>query len=219
MIKVGGSLSEDPATLEALGKAISEIARTHQIVVVPGGGKFADTVRDLDAKFSLPAAVSHRMAILAMDQYGLLLTQLIPDSQVCRSLKDAFTISGTGAVPIFLPATLLLEGDPFTPSWEVTSDSIAAYIANQLDAPKVVFATDVDGIFTQNPKQNPNAKLLNTVSARELLKFGQHTSVDTFLPQLLLEHPLDCFVVNGKFPDRLKAVLAEEPTVCTHIVC
>ncbi len=219
VIKVGGSLSEDPATLKVLGKAISEIAKTHQIVVVPGGGKFADTVRDLDAKFSLPATVSHRMAILAMDQYGLLLTHVIPDSQICSSLKDAFTVSGTGAVPVFLPATLLLEGDPFTPSWEVTSDSIAAYIASQLDAPKVVCATDVDGSFTHAPKQNPNANLLSTVSVRELRKFGQHTSVDTFLPQLLLKYPLDGYVVNGNFPDRLKAVLAGEPTVCTHIVC
>jgi hypothetical protein len=112
----------------------------------------------LDAKFSLPAAGRIGWQFWPWTRTVAAHYQLIPDSQVCRSLKDAFTISGTGAVPIFLPATLLLEGDPFTPSWEVTSDSIAAYIANQLDAPKVVFATDVDGSYPK-PQQNPNAKL------------------------------------------------------------
>lgn len=218
VIKIGGSLSADPAALKALGKALSEIALKRRFVVVPGGGKFADAVRELDAKFDLPALVSHRMAILAMDQYGLLLSHIIPNSQVCRSVKEVFAVSGAGGVPVFLPAAWLLERDPFTPSWEVTSDSIAAYIATQIEASKVVFATDVDGIFDQDPKRNPNAKLLNVVSARELFNFGRRTSVDTFLPRFLLEHPLDCYVVNGKFLDRVQAVLADDPAVCTHIV-
>jgi aspartokinase-like uncharacterized kinase len=218
VIKVGGSLAEDPTALRALGRVLSEIAKNRQIAVVPGGSRFADAVRELDAAFSLPAVVSHRMAILAMDQYGLLLSHVISDSQICRSIEEVLAVSGSGVVPVLLPAALLLERDPFTPSWEVTSDSIAAYVATQLSAPKVVFATDVDGIFAQDPKRYPDAKLLGAVSALELFNLGRRTSVDAFLPRFLLAHPLNCYVVNGKFPDRVKAVLTNEPAVYTHIV-
>jgi aspartokinase-like uncharacterized kinase len=44
VIKIGGSLAEDPAALRALCNRLGEIAKKYRIVVVPGGGKFADVV-------------------------------------------------------------------------------------------------------------------------------------------------------------------------------
>ncbi len=49
-------------------------------------------------------------------------------------------------------------------SWEVTSDSIAVYIAGQLHLEKVILVTDVDGIYTCNPKKHPDAKLIDELS-------------------------------------------------------
>jgi aspartokinase-like uncharacterized kinase len=56
--------------------------------VVPGGGEFADVVRCLDERFSLTCGVSHRMAILGMDQYGLLLSDLMPNSVTVCKLEE-----------------------------------------------------------------------------------------------------------------------------------
>ena len=53
MIKVGGSLLEAPQSLEALGLELSGLAKKHRFIVVPGGGKFADTVREQDARVRL----------------------------------------------------------------------------------------------------------------------------------------------------------------------
>jgi aspartokinase-like uncharacterized kinase len=217
VIKVGGSLCENPATLKKLCSKLSEIAEKHSIVIVPGGGKFADAVRELDQKYALSADAAHRMAILGMDQFGLLLAQLIPDSCATYSLSDAKQLSERTTVPIFLPSRLMFRENPLEASWDVTSDSIAAYVASRLKADKVILVTNVDGVFKSDPKKHSDTKLIPKLSASELLAFSQRTSVDKFLPKLLLKTRLDCYVVNGAYPERIDAILSGQSAVCTRI--
>jgi 5-(aminomethyl)-3-furanmethanol phosphate kinase len=217
VIKVGGSLADTPAALKLLGAELSRLAKKHEFAVVPGGGKIADVVRKLDLKFALPSAVTHQMAILAMDQYGLLLSQVIPDSCTFDSLEDARKIFRRHQVAVLLASKLLFMDDPFEPSWDVTSDSISAYIAVKWNAFKAIFVTDVDGIFTKDPKRYSEATLLNNISAHELLELDKRTSVDKFLPNFLEKNPLDCYIVNGLQPKRVAAILSGKKTVCTRI--
>jgi hypothetical protein len=217
VIKIGGSLAEDPERLRALCAKLSEFAKKYAIIVVPGGGRFADVVRDFDKRFTLSSVVSHRMAVLGMDQFGLLLSQIIPNSCATYLLSDAKQLSEIGVVPIFLPSRLMFKEDPLENSWDVTSDSIAAYVASRLHVAKVILVTDVDGIFTEDPKQHADAVLIERLSAEELLKLKQRTSVDCYLPKLLLAAPVDCYVVNGKHPERIEAVLAGQQAACTLI--
>ena len=58
----------------------------------------------------------------------------------------------------------MLSEDPLENSWDVTSDSIAVYIADRLQV-KVLLVTDVDGVYTNDPKSNPEAKLIKKLSA------------------------------------------------------
>jgi 5-(aminomethyl)-3-furanmethanol phosphate kinase len=185
---------------------------------LPGGGKFADAVRKLDSELNLPAQVSHDMAILAMDQYGLSLSHKIPKSRCVESIADAQKLMNSGKTPIFLPSKLLFEEKPFMPSWDITSDSIAAYIAVKMDSKKLILVTDVDGICTLDPKVESSAKLLTQISIKDLLKLNNRTSVDKFLPRFLIKHPLECYVVNGKKPKRIIDILADKKSVCTHII-
>jgi len=217
VIKIGGSLAEDPAALSALCNKLGKIAKKYRIVVVPGGGKFADVVREFDQRFVLSPDISHRMALLGMDQFGLLLSQIIPNSCAVYLLNDAKQLSEIKVVPIFLPSRLMFQDDPLEHSWDVTSDSIAAYIASRLNADKVILATDVNGIFTSDPKKHSDAKLIKRTSASELLKLIQRTSVDQFLPKLLLKTQMDCYIVNGKYPERIEAILAGQHTICTLV--
>jgi len=187
------------------------------MVVVPGGGEFADTVRQLDKRFCLSKEVSHRMAVLGMDQYGLLLTDLTPDAVAVGGLEEAKNTLTHGKLPVFLPSQLLFQEDPLENSWAITSDSIALYLAARLRAQRLLLVTDVDGVFTQDPKQHPEAKLIKKLSPKELSAMSMRTSVDMMLPKLLLQWRLDCFVVNGFFPQRVEAVLEGQTTVCTLI--
>ena len=217
VIKVGGSLAEQPAALKKLGNKLSEIAEKHSIVVVPGGGKFADTVREYEQQYALSADAAHKMAILGMDQFGLLLSQVIPNSRTTYSLSDAKQLSRGKTAPIFLSSRLMFRENPLEESWDVTSDSIAAYVASQLNTHKLILVTDVDGIFKSDPKKQSDARLIRKLSASELLVFTQRTSVDLFLPKLLLTVRLDCYVVNGFYPERVAAILSGQRAVCTLV--
>jgi len=217
VIKIGGSLAEEPERLRVLCAKLGEFAKKYAIVVVSGGGRFADVVRDFDQRFSLSSVVSHRMAVLGMDQFGLLLSQIIPNSCATYLLSDAKQLSEIGVVPVFLPSRLMFREDPLENSWDVTSDSISAYVASRLHVAKVLLVTDVDGIFTEDPRKHAAAVLIERLSAEELLKLNKRTSVDRFLPKLLLESPIDCYVVNGKHPERIEAVLAGQQATCTLI--
>ena len=80
VLKVGGSLALYPEKLKALCTELSLSSKKHRLIVVPGGGEFADVARSLDKRFSLSCSASHKMAILGMDQYGYLLSDLMPGS-------------------------------------------------------------------------------------------------------------------------------------------
>lgn len=216
VIKVGGSLAEYPADLRKLCRALGTIAQTHRVLVVPGGGKFADIVREFNKAYNLSSTIAHKMAILAMDQFGLFLSHITPNSHVSYSIKE-MEKSVTGTLPIFLPSRFMFSKDPLEHSWDVTSDTIAAYIAGVLHAKKLILATDVDGIFTGDPKKNPNAKLIKEISAKKLLAWNNTTSVDKTLPKILLKTKLDCYVVNGRYPKRIKAILENKKPISTNI--
>ena len=218
VIKVGGSLAEDPEGLRALCSKLSELAKKYAIIVVPGGGRFADAVRDFDQRFTLSQSIAHRMAILGMDQFGLLLTDITPNSCAVHRLENAERLSEAKRVPIFLPSTLMFQEDPLENSWDVTSDSIATFVALQLRVAKVLLVTDVDGIFTKDPKKQTDAELIPMFESEKLLKLARRTSVDKFLPKVLSKAQIDCYVVNGKYPERLEAILAGQKTVCTRII-
>jgi aspartokinase-like uncharacterized kinase len=87
VVKVGGGVGED--ALPALCATLGELGARHRLLVVPGGAGFADAVRAADRRFGLRAATSHRMAILAMDQFGWLLSDLIPGAVRCTDLARA----------------------------------------------------------------------------------------------------------------------------------
>jgi aspartokinase-like uncharacterized kinase len=111
----------------------------------------------------------------------------------------------------------MFEEDPLENSWDVTSDSIAAYVASRVHAEKLVLVTDVDGVFTSDPKTDSSAKLIENLSAERLLKLNRQTSIDRYLPKLLLDAQINCHVVNGNFPERVEAVLEGLRTTCTFV--
>ncbi|MGD0450540.1 MAG: hypothetical protein ABSA79_05720 [Candidatus Bathyarchaeia archaeon] len=217
VIKIGGSLALHPEKLKILGSKLSAASKKQKILVVPGGGEFADVVRAVDKRFSLSDSVSHQMAILGMDQYGFLLSNLISGSQAINQFDQVQIIFDSHKCPIFLPSNSMLKNGHLEKSWNVTSDSIAVYIANLLHIKKVILVTDVDGIFTRDPKKHSNAQLICEISAKQLEAMSKRTSVDKFLPKLLLRIQIECFVVNGLFPERVEDILDGRNAVCTII--
>jgi len=215
--KIGGSLAEDHISLVRLCQELIAVSKKYEVVIVPGGAKFADIVRYFYDKLSLSDDTAHKMAILAMDQYGLLLKDVIGDAILTYSLKDSLQIANDRNLPIILPSKIILSLDPLKHSWGVTSDSISAFIASLLKAEKLILVKNVDGIFTEDPIKKRDARMLRKISAERLLK-GKTGCVDELLPTILIEKQLKCYVVNGKHPNRIKSILEGKPDIYTEII-
>ena len=205
VVKVGGSLGDD--ALPGLCAALGELGRRHPLLVVPGGARFADAVREADRRFALAAATSHRMAILGMEQFGWLLSELIPGAERRADLASA----GAGRTTVLLPAALPLDALP--PSWDVTSDSIAAWVADRVGAGRLVLVKEADGLFADwPPRGEPLARL--TVAELAALPPG---GVDAYLPTVLEDARFETWVVGGRNPERVAELLEGGTTAGTRI--
>lgn len=132
VVKLGGSLWNGPALRPWLAALAAERAR--RIVIVPGGGPFADAVRDAQPVLGYGASAAHRMAILGMEQYGLALLDLEQALQPARTAAGITEASGT---TVWLPAALSGDAD-VEENWDVTSDTLAAWLAERLEAERLV---------------------------------------------------------------------------------
>ncbi|MFG1411583.1 aspartate kinase [Xanthobacter sp. VTT E-85241] len=131
VVKLGGSLERCGDIRSLAGR----LAERPGVVIVPGGGRFADAVRTAQDPLGLSDRACHAMAILAMEQMAHALADCAPALVPCRALDDFETASGRAA--LWFPATLLLGAADITESWDVTSDSLACWLATRLAAPSL----------------------------------------------------------------------------------
>src|SRR3954465_16072595 len=131
VIKLGGSHAF-AAHLTDWIEAIPALAG--RIVVVPGGGPFADAVRDAQSKMGFGDEAAHHMALLAMEQYGCALAGLNRACVLADSLAAIGRALAEEQVPGWLPSRMALAANDIPCSWDVTSDSLAAWLAGGLGA-------------------------------------------------------------------------------------
>jgi 5-(aminomethyl)-3-furanmethanol phosphate kinase len=138
VVKVGGALLAHRDHFDAVLEAIGTARRERRVLVVPGGGPFADAVRDVDRRLRLSAAAAHWMAVLAMDQYAHLIADRLAGGVVVVDRQAVETALEARRVPVLAPFRWMREADPLPHDWGVTSDSIAAWIAGATGARQLV---------------------------------------------------------------------------------
>jgi aspartokinase-like uncharacterized kinase len=134
VIKLGGSHAF-AAHLADWIEAIAELAG--RIVVVPGGGPFADAVRDAQAKMGFDDGAAHHMALLAMEQYGCALASGRKQLSLADSRAAIDRALASRQAPVWLPTRMVLASD-IPASWDVTSDSLAAWLAREIGARRLL---------------------------------------------------------------------------------
>ena len=198
VVKIGGSLFPNYAIDLA-----KKLENTNSLIVL-GGGEFANLIRKYDSEINFSQETNHWTAIDCMDIIAKLVNDKVESTKLAYSIDDAITISDEGFTPIFVVSKFLREDDPFECSWDVTSDSIAAYISHLLNA-NLLIVTNVNGIYTQEPKE-PGSTFISKIDAKTMLNF-QESSIDVMLPSLLLKFGTNCYVVNGKCPERVLSLI------------
>ncbi|CAB3290088.1 [5-(aminomethyl)furan-3-yl]methyl phosphate kinase [Methanocaldococcus lauensis] len=209
IVKIGGSLTYDA---KPLLKTLKNYAKENNknIVIIPGGGEFANVVRKIDKSLNLSNSLSHKLAIKCMDLIGEIYSE-IGNIKAYNTLFDLKREIKKEKIAILLPSKILISTDISEHSWDVTSDSLSLYIGNLLDVKEIIIATDVDGIYDKFP----GGKLLNIINANEIQGL---TSVDKTFPILLKKFKMTAYVVNGKYPQRVIDILEGKPNIYTKMV-
>ena len=213
-MKIGGSLLKYPVELSRLCNLLADLSGELDLLLVPGGGIFADTVRDVYTRFKLPENIAHQMAVLAMDQYGILIQSLAQGtSQIVENIEDSKKCFEEHKIAV-LQVSNIMKSEKYLPkSWSVTSDSIAALMAQLIVAKRLLLVKSIDGLTKRE-----SGKLLDRVSTNSLDSDVKAGSVDGYFPNVLKSSSFQCFVVNGRFPERVESILRGDNTVCTEIV-
>lgn len=213
-MKIGGSLLEYPEKLKLLCSNLVDLSNDFNLVIIPGGGIFAETVRDIYTRFTITEDTAHQMAVLAMNQYGLFLKNLIgDDSQIIEKVDELNNCFKNKRIAIF-QVSKIIESDNYLPKlWSVTSDSIAAYITQIIRAKNLILIKVVDGLSEQG-----SDTLLSQVNVDKLNAGVNKGCIDEYVPTILKNNKMECFIVNGKFPNRVKDILRGDKTVSTKII-
>ncbi|HPV31752.1 MAG TPA: uridylate kinase [Methylotenera sp.] len=136
VVKLGGSLLGAPELANWLETLVK--FSDGKVVIVPGGGLFANAVREAQQIANVSDALAHQLALLAMDQYGLLLTGLNPALVTARSELEISERGWQHRAIVWLPSKMVLADDTIPKNWEITSDSLSAWLANKLGAEQLI---------------------------------------------------------------------------------
>ncbi len=138
VLKLGGSLLKWPGLPAALGELAREYRHRGAVLVV-GGGAMVDCLRDLDQIHTLGDQSAHDLAIRALDVTAHIAAAMAPADLVVSDLDRLERAWDSGRLPILVPGPLLDAGaGRLAASWDVTSDTIAARLATQLGASRLV---------------------------------------------------------------------------------
>jgi aspartokinase-like uncharacterized kinase len=207
VIKLGGSLLSRGRELVQLLREYAD-RTAHQLVIVPGGGPFADAIRTFASQEGVSDDTAHWMAVLAMHQYGLFLADSDPTVPTLEHLEE---VPAAGPLCILLPFNILKADDTLPHTWDVTSDTIAAFIASKLGERSFIKVTDVDGMLDEN------GAVSERIRPRELIALGYRGCIDAALPRFLLSHQMSCVIVNGTIPERIIDIIEGRATICTRV--
>lgn len=136
VVKLGGSLCNDARLATWLDMLVD--CGKGQVVIVPGGGPYADAVRIQQQRWQFSDEFAHRMALLAMDQFALQLKGMNPLLVVAPTRAAIASAWSNNHVALWLPSAMVSSAAEIAATWDITSDSLAAWLARTLQAERLV---------------------------------------------------------------------------------
>ncbi len=176
IVKLGGSLLGSPdldVWIDVIGGCSAPV------VIVPGGGSFADHVRAEQARLGFDDKTAHHMALLAMDQVAVLLASRSSRLALAGSRMEIEAAIGRGVVAVWLPSAMGRAASDVPESWDATSDSLAAWLAGALGATRLLLVKSCD--------------VVGPVEARNLADAG---IVDPLFPLFVQRSRAEIFVAG-----------------------
>jgi uridylate kinase len=214
VVRIGGSVVASPINTELMSKYADVInALKHQgdeVAVVVGGGALARQFIGIAKELNLDMTAQDEIAISCSRLFAQLFLKKLGStacSKVAITLDDAEQCLAEGKV-------VVMGG--LRPG--ITTDTVAALVAERVNAELLVKGTDQDGVYDKDPRKHPDAIKLDNLSIDDLSKVfeesvhkaGIHQIIDPEAIKVLKRKPLKLIVVNGFKPENLFAAIKGE---------
>ncbi len=241
VIKIGSNLiaTEEGLSEKRINALSSDISEVHSMgneVVVVSSGAIAAGMKRLGLK-TKPRDIMHKQAAAAAGQSGLMWAYEKSFSKYGKKVaqilltRDAFfdrnryinakntilTLLSYGVIPIINENdTVAVDEIKFG-----DNDQLASLVAGLVDADRLIILSDVDGLYTKDPKRYKNARLIERVEdiTPELEKTagmsGSSLGTGGMYSKLLAAKKAMGFgitvnIINGNIPGLLKRLLNGE---------
>lgn len=163
VLKLGGSLLDLPDLRRRIDDVLLHYRRFPLLLVV-GGGAAADLVRDWDRRHELGDEIAHRLALETMTLNARCVAAVINDAELVESPQQWAACRERGRVGIvnaaeFVPTLERTTGQTLPQNWDVTSDSISAWIAGWMQADRLVLLKSVD--LPEDDRLSPGCSLVD----------------------------------------------------------
>lgn len=215
VLRLGGSVLASPVNIDLISRYV-DIVRTlrkenHELVVIVGGGKLAREFIDIARKLNLNETDQDEIAISISRVYAQLFLSKITqqkEKEIITSLEDV--------LPYLDKEKLVVMGG-LRPG--ITTDTVAALVANKIKANLIVKGTNQDGVYNKDPRNNSDAIMITNLTFLELSKIlqetkhraGIHQIVDPEAVKILKNQKITLIIVNGFTPNNiLRAVKGEK---------
>jgi uridylate kinase len=215
VLRIGGSVVAspfNPALLSDYADLLMRLKREgHVIAAVVGGGSLAREMIKVAKEMRLKEPEQDKVAISVSRLVAKLLLMKLDEAgavKVAMSIEEAADLVKEGKV-------VVMGG--LKPG--MTTDAVAAMLADRIGADLLVKATDQEGIYTRDPRKYPDARKLDVLSFDDLTRFfekekheaGIHQVLDPEAVRILKKRKTRTIVLNGFNPNNvLLAVKGEK---------
>lgn len=211
VIRLGGSVIASPTNsklVDQYSKLLKKLRRNgHEIITVVGGGALAREFIKTGNQLGLSEEAQDLLALHVSRLYALLITLKLVENGV-----DTVPISISDAVKTLRKDRVVVMGG-LKPG--MTTDTVAANIAQEAKAQLLVKATDQDGIYNKDPRKHKNAKKLNEITFDDLTqlfeqhchKAGIHQILDPVAVKILKRINIKTVIVNGYDPTNIQRAI------------
>jgi molybdenum storage protein len=223
VVKIGGHgiIDYGKEVVLPLMEEIGKLSKEFRMLVVTGGGVRVRHILDIGLDLGMPTGVLAELAGKISEQNAIMVSLLLSEYHGVRihtsDLLELPMLLDLGVLPVIhgTPPYGLYEQPPEIGSIPPNRTDTGAFLASEvLGAKNLILVKNVDGLYTENPTNNPGAEFIPAISARKLLDLDLEDLVLERRTVELLQYArsIDAIrIVNGHKRGTLEKALKGEP--------
>jgi molybdenum storage protein len=220
VIKIGGhgAIDYGSEVMHPLCEEIGQLSKKHKLLVVTGGGGRVRHIMDIGMDLGMPTGVLAELSAKISEQNAIMVSILLSKYNGTRihtgDLLELPMLMKLGILPVMhgTPPYGLYEhparNEVIPPH---RTDTGAFLVAEVLGAKSCIIGKNVDGLYTEDPRKNPDAELIREITAKELLKMNlEDLVIEPMVAELLQDavHIREVRIVNCHKRGNLEKVIA-----------